>query len=207
MNHSIKRIVAGILLLCSTVVPLTGAFADGNPSPSSGNVNKGVFLDEIGAGTGYAWGSLKNHSEDMTVYPVFMRIGFNINSLFGIKSSAGKVQFILEPFYNTIESPVSGYEAGCSIGLRYLRELSASAGFYLEGSVAPMYLSIDTVEQGASGFNFLDQIGTGLQFKLSGNNAVYAGYRFRHISHAGLVDRPNTGINSNALVIGFSWLY
>ncbi|MEI7749345.1 MAG: acyloxyacyl hydrolase [Chlorobiaceae bacterium] len=36
---------------------------------------------------------------------------------------------------------------------------------------------------------------------------MYSGYRFRHISHAGLLDRPNSGINSNALVAGFSWFY
>ena len=70
-----------------------------------------------------------------------------------------------------------------------------------------MFLSIKSVEQGDAGFNFLDQLGAGLQYKVSERTAIFGGYRFRHISHAGLADRPNGGINSNALVAGFSWLY
>jgi lipid A 3-O-deacylase len=208
MKNTNKRSLVSILLfIFSLVQPHAAAFADNKAVPSADRQKTGFYLDEIGTGSGYVWGTLQNHTEDLAAYPAFLRLGFNLNSLFGIKSDAGKVQFILEPFYNTIDSPLSGYETGCSIGLRYLHELAGPAGIYFEGSVAPMYLSIDTSEQGAGGFNFLDQLGTGLQFRLSDNSAVYAGYRFRHISHAGLVDRSNAGINSNAFIVGFSWLY
>jgi lipid A 3-O-deacylase len=208
MQNTNKRILVSILLfIFSITMSHSAAFADNNSIPSAGRDKTGVYLDEIGTGTGYAWGTLQNHADDLAVYPGFLRFGFNVNSLFGIKGGTSKVQFILEPFYNTIDSPLSGYETGCSIGLRYLHELAGAAGIYFEGSFAPMYLSIDTTEQGAGGFNFLDQFGAGLQFRLSDKSAVFAGYRFRHTSNASLVDRSNSGINSNAFIIGLSWLY
>ncbi|NTW11228.1 MAG: acyloxyacyl hydrolase [Chlorobiaceae bacterium] len=206
MNNPIKQTFAAVLLFSSTALFHAGAFAAENPG-TYGSRSAGFHLNELGIGSGYVGGTLKNHAEDLSVYPAFVRLGFSLNSLFGIESSSSRAQFILEPFYNTIDSPLSGYETGCSIGLRYLHELAGPVGIYFEGSFAPMYLSIDTKEQGAGGFNFLDQLGTGLQFKISVDNAVFAGYRFRHISHAGLVDRSNSGINSNAFIVGFSWLF
>lgn len=167
----------------------------------------GVFLNEIGIGTGYAWGALKGDSEEQSVFPAFVRFGFNANSLFGIRSRTSTLQFTLEPFVNAFSGSEDGVEAGCGFGIRYLQEVVRPVDLFLEISAAPMYYSIDTLEQGASGFNFLDQIGAGLQYRLAPGKAVFGGYRFRHISHANVVDRSNDGINSSALVLGFSWLY
>ena len=175
-------------------------------SPENGK-KSGFYLNEIGVGSGYAWGTLKSESSNLAVYPAFVRIGFNMNSLVGMDGYQSKLQFVLEPFINSIAEPEKGVETGCSIGLRYLHPLSASVDLFTEASFAPMFLSINSAEQGAAGFNFLDQLGAGLQCKVSKSTAIFAGYRFRHISHAGIADRSNAGINSNALVAGFSWLY
>lgn len=167
----------------------------------------GVYLNEIGIGTGYAQGSLRGKSGDLSIYPLFVRFGFNVNSLAGIDSRNYSLQFICEPFVNAFYEPEDGIEAGCSFGLRYLHEVSYSIDLFLEASVGPMYYSIDTIEQGKAGFNFLDQIGAGLQYQFTAKKALFGGYRWRHISHAGLADRSNEGINSNAFIIGFTWLY
>ncbi|MEE9903972.1 MAG: acyloxyacyl hydrolase [Chlorobium sp.] len=166
-----------------------------------------VYLNETGIGSGYAWGSLKGDDKDMTIYPAFVRIGFNANGLFGIRSSRSTLQLTLEPFVNIVSGPDDGVEAGCGFGVRYLHEVASPVDLFVEASVAPMYYSIDTREQGAAGFNFLDQFGAGLQYRFAPGKALFAGYRFRHISHAGLADRSNDGLNSNAIVAGFSWLY
>ncbi len=167
----------------------------------------GVYLNEIDIGTGYAWGALKGDPEEQSIFPAFVRFGFNANSLFGIRSRTSTLQFTLEPFVNAFSGSEEGVEAGCGLGIRYLQEVVLPVDLFLEISAAPMYYSIDTLEQGASGFNFLDQIGAGLQYRLAPGKAVFGGYRFRHISHAHVVDRSNDGINSSALVLGFSWLY
>ena len=195
--------VAFSLLLVLCCLPAHNAGA----APPENGKKSGVCLNELGVGSGYGWGSLKREPVNLALYPAFVRIGFNMNSLVGMEGRQSTLQFVLEPFLNSITEPKAGVETGCSIGLRYLHPLSSSVSLFTEASFAPMFLSIKSAEQGDAGFNFLDQIGAGLQCKVSQHTAIFAGYRFRHISHAGLVDRPNGGINSNAIVAGLSWLY
>ena len=189
------------------LIPFCFAVHDVGATSLENGKRTGFFLNEVGVGSGYAWGTLKSDPRNFVVYPAFVRMGFNMNSLVGMDSYQSKLQFVLEPFINSIAEPETGVETGCSIGLRYLHPLSASVDLFTEASFAPMFLSIKSAEQGAAGFNFLDQLGAGLQCKVSKSTAIFAGYRFRHISHAGLADRSNAGINSNAFVAGFSWLY
>jgi len=117
------------------------------------------------------------------------------------------MQFTLEPFLNAVSGSRDGIEAGCGFGIRYLHEVARPVDLFFEASAAPMFYSIDTAEQGKAGFNFLDQIGAGLQYRFASDKAIFGGYRWRHISHAGIADRSNDGINSNAIVVGISWLY
>jgi len=201
MKHFLKVAFSSLLLLSSFTVNDAGAASLENGKKS------GVYINEISVGSGYGWGRLKRESLDLALLPAFVRIGFNLNSLVGMQGCQNSVQLVLEPFLNSIADPEAGVETGCSIGLRYLHPLAPSVALFTEASFAPMFLSIKSAEQGAAGFNFLDQLGAGFQYKVSKSTAIFAGYRFRHISHAGLVDRPNVGINSNALVAGFSWLY
>ncbi len=202
MKYIVKVACFVLLVLFSSAV-----FDDVNAASLESGKKPGVYLNEIGVGSGYAWGSLKREPVHLTVYPAFVRIGFNMNSLVGMEDHQSTLQLVFEPFLNSMTDPKTGVETGCSIGLRYLHPLSVSVALFTEASFAPMFLSIKSVEQGDAGFNFLDQLGAGLQYKVSERTAIFGGYRFRHISHAGLADRPNGGINSNALVAGFSWLY
>ena len=167
----------------------------------------GVYLNEISVGSGYAWGTLKSYQDNLLLYPAFLRIGFNINSFAGIDGSRSQLQIAFQPFVNSIVDPKKGVETDMGIGLRYLHKLSGSLDLFTEASVAPMFLSIKTAEQGNAAFNFLDQASLGLQYKMTDRMACFAGYTFRHISNANLFDRPNTGINSNALLLGLSLLY
>jgi lipid A 3-O-deacylase len=178
-----------------------------NAEPLQGVKEKGVYLNEIAAGSGYAWGTLKSAPDNLALYPAFVRIGFNINSLAGIEGHQSTLQLALEPFVNAIADPAAGIETGLGVGLRYTHKLSGPLDLFTEASAAPMYLSINSTEQGDAGFNFLLQAGGGLQYRVSDRIALFAGYRLRHLSHAGLSDRPNAGINSNAIVAGLSWLY
>ncbi|NTW82242.1 MAG: acyloxyacyl hydrolase [Chlorobiaceae bacterium] len=207
MKYLMKAFVYPLFLFCSMAVVSAPARAEEAGRQTLSEKAASFSSNEIGVGSGYIWGALKQKTGNLTVYPAFIHLGFNCNSLFGIKSHNKSMHLVLEPFYNVIDNPVNGYETGCSIGLRFRHELSGPVDYYIEGSVGPMYLSVDTFEQGGKGFNFLDQIGVGIQCQLSENHAFYTGYRFRHISHAGLVDRPNIGINSNAIVAGFTWFY
>ncbi len=168
--------------------------------------NQGVHLDEIAIGSGYAWGYLKQSHATFEAVPIFMRFGFYMNSLLGIKDRNGTLQLAFEPFANPVIKPDSGVEAGLDVFIRYLYPVSSSVKLVSEIGTGPMYLSVKTAEQGKGGFNFLNQFGVGAQLALSGNSALTIGYRFRHLSDAG-ISQPNSGINSNALVISYSILY
>ncbi len=200
-----KSFVKAAFLLLSLLFSFT--VNDAGAAPLENGKKSGIYLNEIGVGSGYGWERLKREQVNVALYPAFIRIGFNMNSLLGMQGCQNTVQFVLEPFINSITDPKAGVETGCSIGLRYLHPLSPSVALFTEASFAPMFLSIKSAEQGDAGFNFLDQLGAGFQCNVSKRTAIFAGYRYRHISHAGLADRPNAGINSNALVVGFSWLY
>lgn len=201
MNYPVKRALVFLMVLFVFVLDDVSAASVENRQ------KQGVYLNEISIGSGYCWGEMKKEPTDCAVYPLFARIGLNMNPLVGIEGCQSTLQFAVEPFVNAITVPQTGVETGCSIGLRYLHNLSVPLDLFVEGSAAPMFLSIRSAEQGEPGFNFLIQTGVGFQYKATGSTAIFAGYRFRHISHGGVVDRPNSGINSNVIIAGLSWLY
>ncbi|MGC8775621.1 MAG: acyloxyacyl hydrolase [Chlorobaculum sp.] len=198
MKKKLFQLIISFLLACS--------FIPGKLNAASTDTHDGVHLDEIAIGSGYAWGRLRFTHADFTAVPVFVRFGFNMNSVFGMRDSKGTLQLALEPFCNPVTEPESGVETGLNVFFRYLHPIASSVKMVGEIGSGPMYLSIDSQEQGGAGFNFLNQFGLGAQVAVSGNSAITLGYRFRHLSNAG-TSEPNRGINSNALVLSYSLLY
>lgn len=168
------------------------------------NSKPSVYLEEIGVGSGYAWSHMKRSHASFSAIPAYVRLGFNMNSLVGMQGSSSTLQLGLEPFVNTITEPKTGIETGLDVFIRYLHPITSSAKLVAEVGSGPMYLSIDTREQGDAGFNFMNQFGLGTQFRLGDDSALTVGYRFRHVSNAG-TSQPNSGINSNAIVISYSF--
>ena len=165
------------------------------------------FVNEIGIGFGHNTGSQNYGYDNISVFPLFARVGISLNHLVGLTGKKSTLQLAVEPFFNAIDGSQKGEEVGCGIGLRYFHGVSGAMDLFIDAQAAPMFLSINTFRQGAAGFNFLDQFGAGVQYRCSARTAVFTGYRFRHISHAGLVERPNAGINSHVIVAGVSLLY
>ena len=163
-----------------------------------------IRFNELALLSGYGWGELKGN-DNLEIIPFSVRFGFDINELVGMRGPS-TLQLGVEPFLNTIIAPGEGIEAGFNIGFRYMAPVTDGISIFGEISSGPAYFSIDTVEQGDEGFNFISQFGAGLQFELTRSVALNAGYRFRHLSNAGFSD-PNKGINSNMLLTGISFSY
>ena len=168
--------------------------------------HESVHLDEVAIGSGYAWGHLKFTESDFNAIPIYLRFGFDVSSLVGMKECQNALQLALEPFCNPVSKPETGIETGVNLFFRYLHPIAPSVKLVSEIGSGPMYLSIDSEEQGKAGFNFLNQFGLGAQVAVSDNSAITVGYRFRHLSNAG-TSQPNRGINSNAIVLSCSLLY
>jgi len=198
MKKKSLRLFTPLLLACALI--------PGKLDAKTPDTHEGVHLDEIAIGSGYAWGHMKFTEADFNAVPLFVRFGFDMNSVFGMQNSKGTLQLAFEPFCNPVTEPDSGVEAGLDVFIRYLHPVAPSVKLVAEIGSGPMYLSIDSEEQGDAGFNFLNQFGLGAQFAVSDNSAITLGYRFRHLSNAG-TSQPNRGINSNAVVVSYSLLY
>jgi hypothetical protein len=170
-SFPVRRFSLGCFLLLFLISsnPLLAEEAGGKDADVS---RRGVFMDELGIGSGYAWGKLKRRTDAYKVVPAFVRIGFNMNSLFGLEGGRGTLQFALEPFANAVVGPEGGMETGLDVFVRYLHPLTPSVQLVSEIGAGPMYFSLDTREQGDAGFNFLDQFGLGLQAAVSENMAL-----------------------------------
>jgi hypothetical protein len=68
---------------------------------------------------------------------------------------------------------------------------------YLEGGIGLMYTGLDGLGLG-SNILFSDNVGVGLRFP---GTAWSVGYRYRHISHAGLWADSNSGMNTHYLTV------
>ncbi|NTU92392.1 MAG: acyloxyacyl hydrolase [Chlorobiaceae bacterium] len=203
--RSRSLIVFQLLLSASMLFPAR-LQAVTKPADTAESDRRSIRLDEFGVGSGYAWGGMVRTGESLEVVPAYVRVGFDINPLFGMQESASTLQLAFEPFVNTIIEPDEGVEAGLNVFIRYLHPLTSSVKLVAEMGSGPVYLSIDTREQGDAGLNFLNQFGLGAQVALGERSALTMGYRFRHLSNAS-ISSPNRGINSDAIMISYSIRY
>lgn len=75
---------------------------------------------------------------------------------------------------------------------------------FVGASVGFLYFEDDVPVPRSSRFNWTPEIGLGLQFFLTPKRAVTIGYKYHHISNAG-IERRNPGLDSNVLYAGFSF--
>lgn len=189
-------VVAVVLLACAGI-----AFAQGDAATDRWR------LDEIAVGGGYVSGNLRRNPVDLEMAPVFVRFGFNVNGLFRLDSVAHTIQIAFEPFIDRVFQPSVAGSAGWDLFLRYRHQLTSRLDAYVEVGGGPVYWGLATYEQGRAGWNFLDQIGGGYRLAITPRHGVFAGYRWVHVSRAGLdtKSRADKGINANGLVVGYTW--
>lgn len=166
----------------------------------------GKWLQEVGVFSGYITGDLKE-KEDLRIVPLGMRFGFDLKPFtkkFGFNPK-GMLEMIYEPFINHIIAPKSNVELGLAFLFRYSYPLTGKLYPYIEAGSGLHYMTLQTREQSTQ-FNFIDQGGGGITYFLKKNLALDIGYRFRHISNAGIKE-PNGGINANVYTVGLAYYY
>jgi opacity protein-like surface antigen len=117
----------------------------------------------------------------------------------------GAFEIGVEPLYQQYISPKQNYFAGLGMTLRYhflalgrfvpYAELAAFAG--------GTNLKITEIR---SDFTFMLYGGVGASYFLTDRTAVYAGYRYEHISN-GHTSTPNRGLENNVGVLGMSFFF
>ncbi|MCM8824054.1 MAG: acyloxyacyl hydrolase [Candidatus Omnitrophica bacterium] len=163
-------------------------------------------LKEFGIIFGFARGDLIN-KEDYEIIPTILRLGFDFKPIlekFNF-SPQGLSEFLFEPFINPIISPDSNVEVGCSFLGKYAHPIHRKVYLFFEGGVGLIYITQHTNEQSTQ-FNFIPQIGGGINYLFQNNLAFNVGYRYRHLSNAS-IRHPNKGINIDMLLIGLSLFF
>ena len=191
------RVFAVILILSMVGSVSVCAFAE---RPAEGI---GKWLQEVGVFVGYLRGSLKGQ-KNMEGIPTGLRFGFDLKPFtkkFGFDPK-GMLELIYEPFISTITQPRTNMEMGLGILFRYSYPLTSKLYPYIEVGTGPYYTTLKTHEQSTQ-FNFDDQGGGGLTYFFRNDTAVNIGYRFRHVSNAG-IKSPNGGIQCHEYLIGLS---
>ncbi|MCF7916841.1 MAG: acyloxyacyl hydrolase [Candidatus Omnitrophica bacterium] len=163
-------------------------------------------LDSIDILTGYLEADLEKKDHYQAV-PLL--VGFNYSAepflnKIGLKVP-GQVNFILEPFFNTVIGPDKNIEVGSNFLLKYSLTFLDKIHPYIKGGIGALYMSQHTEEQSTQ-YNFLPQVGGGIQYFLTDNLAFNLEYRYRHLSNAS-IKNPNSGIDSDLILCGFSFFF
>ncbi|UCG35354.1 MAG: acyloxyacyl hydrolase [Candidatus Omnitrophota bacterium] len=163
-------------------------------------------LDGIEILSGYLDADL-DKKEDYEGIPLLVALNYDVRPMFekiGIQTQ-GRIDFILEPFINTITSPDSNIEVGANLLLKYICPLTERLQLYVKGGAGALYMSQHTEEQGTQ-YNFLPQLGAGIHLFLSGGVALSCEYRYRHLSNAD-IEKPNSGIDTTMILGGVSFFF
>jgi len=196
---------SSVPLLLSLLVALVVSLAPSGSYAAPAGEEQHRWLREIGLLTGYASAPLTEKTGDYEVIPLLPQFGFDINPLarkLNIKHK-GVFSFMVEPLMNVVINPDTNAEVGCSGFLKYSQKFTSRIAPYIEGGVGIIYTTQHTHEQGTQ-YNFITQAGVGLQFFLTHQWALTGGYRFRHLSNAGL-DGDNEGIDHHFALMGMSY--
>jgi opacity protein-like surface antigen len=134
-----------------------------------------------------------------------IRVGLVPFGIAGPGIVQGALEVGLEPVYQRYVTPVDAFYAGLAAVLRYHFTSLGRLVPYVELAGAAGGTDLRVPEQQSS-FGFLLWGGAGLSYFVADRTALYAGYRFQHVSNA-YTSSPNIGINSNSAVVGVSYFF
>lgn len=155
------------------------------------------------AGFGNKW---IDQGQKVETMPMIWRYGLDAKELLpALKCLKGDWSIVLEPQICPIIKPDKEIEFGIGVGIQYAYALSKKCHPYLFAVIGPHFITAGTEDQ-TMGFIFSESVGAGVYLFLNQRTALNLGYRYRHLSNAGLA-YPNGGINHHIGVVGFSCFY
>ena len=139
---------------------------------------------------------------DVRGYWLLPRVGY---TFWEIPWYPGSFQAYIEPAVAYITTPTHSYMLGVNLMLRHTLLVWRRFSPYIEGGAGLMNTNLRNQVLGDS-IQFMPQAGGGLRVNVFEGLSVDIGYRFHHISDAGLTER-NRGINSHLPYIGFTHFF
>lgn len=159
--------------------------------------------------TGYSESDIEAPQDPYQTIPVHVSYWYSaepwLEHILGSRPD-GTWQYCIEPFVDPTIGPETNYELGFHLGFRISTPLDGSDGnwrAFLRGGTGPMITMQDTLEESTK-FQFGSYFGGGLSYALDENSALTLELRERHMSNAS-IKRPNSGVNSNYVMLGYYW--
>jgi hypothetical protein len=117
----------------------------------------------------------------------------------------GSFEVGLEPVYQRYLEPNDAFFAGLGLTLRYHFLPLGRFVPYVEGAgfAGGTDLRVREID---SDFTFMVWLGAGASFFVTDRAALYAGYRWTHVSNGNTKD-PNRGFEANTAVVGMSFFF
>ncbi len=111
------------------------------------------------------------------------------------------LDFVIEPLFGVLgDSETTTVELSV-VPLLHLEPANAERWFpYFEGGIGLIYNDLRGYDLGSQ-ILFSDNAGVGIGYRTDDGKRISFGYRFRHISHAGLWAEANDGLNSHFFVL------
>ncbi|MEW6299956.1 MAG: acyloxyacyl hydrolase [Thermodesulfobacteriota bacterium] len=161
----------------------------------------------LGIRSGYSTSSRK-----LDMVPVQIHIGYTVFKGKWWVMPEGALEIAAEPFVSAITRVTNpgrrsgSVEAGVMLPmLTYSLNLGSRLYPYVEGGVGALYHDIKGYGLGG-GFSFAETVGGGISYVFDKHLMLTVGYRFRHMSNAGIY-KDNNAVNSNMVIAGFSYFF
>ncbi len=160
---------------------------------------------EVGLRSGYSIGM-----RNVDMVPVNVRIGYTLFKGKKWLIPRGAFEIGIEPFASVITAVANPDKRSGSLELggvlpmlTYYFDLGNGLYPYVEGGLGMLYTDLRGYHLGGH-FSFMETFGTGVSYFVNDNVALSVGWRFRHVSNAGLYSR-NAALNSDIFLAGVSY--
>jgi lipid A 3-O-deacylase len=193
----IKRFPLLLLLPVFLVISSTADCTEDSPILATGSWNIGVWT---GGGSG-----VTGTTTDTTLWLTGARLGKVLTGELGSGIFRGRLEYAVEAipaFLVFQDSTVYGFDL-TPVLLKWNFTSTHRWIPYFETG-AGMLFTTDDVPEKTFPFNFTPQAGFGFHILTGRRQAFTLAFKYMHISNGGL-DRPNPGINSIQVLVGYHW--
>lgn len=205
-----------VLLLSVAATSLLGAgtaarAAEGEPPAGSDSAEETPAqcprgsrsgLREAGFRVGYGYST----RQDVQVIPLYGHAGWLFPDVIDepLASVNLDLEYVVEGWIAGVTGPQDAIEVGINpIGFKLSYDAGQRVVPYFSGALGVLYTGLQGVELGGP-FQFNETAGVGVEIFLERGLALTVGYRYRHVSNAGIYD-DNRGLDTQFGTIGLSW--